>query len=363
VQNEPAAHAPGFLGRATAASKGEKSMRMLRATTTAALTIGLAIVAAGAASAEKITVGHTNGGSGFHTPSYIAMDKGFYKAEGLDAKFITLTGKALVTAGLSGSVDFVPIPSGGSQAALSGAEIRYVVGQSLKSQWLIAARPEIKKPEDLKGKTVGYGRAGSADYDEGAAVLHRFFKMDVGKDYKVISFQGEPERIAALVNGDIAAALISVPHAPRALNAGMKVLLRTGDYISRAGGTIWTRKAMVDEHPETVKKFIRAIAHAVMYFRDNEEGSLKTLRDHLGVQSDKDARIIWQQTHNTFGAEVPAHLFRDIFESRRKTMIAAKQWTPDKPLPDPEQFLTRALLESTLKGMKYVPTKLEAASN
>ena len=79
-----------------------------------------------------------------------------------------MTGEALVTAALSGSVDFVPIPSGGAQAALSGAEIRYVVGQSLKSQWLIATRPDITKPEDLKGKTIGYGRAGSADYDEGA---------------------------------------------------------------------------------------------------------------------------------------------------------------------------------------------------
>ena len=34
--------------------------------------------------------------------------------------------------------------------------------------------------------------------------------MEVGKDYKVISFQGEAERIAALVNGDIQGALISV---------------------------------------------------------------------------------------------------------------------------------------------------------
>src|SRR5262249_14774089 len=80
----------------------------------------------------KITVGKTTGGSGFHIPSYVAMDRGFYKEEGLDASFVTLTGKALVTAGISGNVDFIPIPSGGSQAALSGAPIRYVVGESLK---------------------------------------------------------------------------------------------------------------------------------------------------------------------------------------------------------------------------------------
>ena len=335
-------------------------MRMVRSTIALAVTLTVAGLSASAAMAQtKITVGKTNGGSGFHVPSYIAMDKGFFKDEGLDASFVTLQGRALVTAGLSGSVNFIPIPSGGSQAALSGAEIRYVVGQSLKSQWLIAARPDITMAEDLKGKTVGYGRAGSADYDEGAAVLLRAFKMEVGKDYKVISFQGEPERIAALVNGDIQAALISVPHAPRALGAGMKILLRTGDYIQRAGGTMWTMKSYVDAHPDTVKKFIRAMARGVMYYRDNKAGSLASLKEHLGVQSDKDAEIVWEQTHNTFGAEVPKEMFRDIFESRRETMIAAKQWAPDKPLPDPEQFLTRSLLESTLKEMKYIPTKLD----
>jgi len=334
-------------------------MRMLSQIALMALAVAGLFV--GEASAQtKITVGKTTGGSGFHTPSYIAMDRGFFKAEGLDASFVTLQGRALVTAGLSGTVDFIPIPSGGAQAALSGAELRYVVGQSLKSQWLIAARPDITKPEDLKGKTVGYGRVGSADYDEGAAVMLRAFKMDVGKDYKVISFQGEPERIAALVNGDIQAALISVPHAPRAINAGMKILLRTGDYIQRAGGTMWTMKSYVDAHPDTVKKFIRAMAKGVMFYRDNKAGSLPSLKEHLGVVTDKDAEVVWEQTHNTFGAELPKELFRDIFESRRQTMIAAKQWAPDKPLPDPEQFLTRALLDSTLKEMNYVPTKVDA---
>jgi ABC-type nitrate/sulfonate/bicarbonate transport system substrate-binding protein len=288
------------------------------------------------------------------------MDQGFYKAEGLDASFSTLPGRALVTAGLTGSIDFIPIPSGGSQAALSGAEIRYVVGESLKSHWLIVARPNITKPEDLRGKTLGYGRAGSADYDEGAAVMLRAFKMAVGKDYKVISFQGEGERVAAMINGDVDAVLISVPHAPRAIGAGMKVLIRTGDYIQRAGGSFWTRKEFVDKNPDTVKRFIRAIARGVMFYRDNKAGSLATLKEHLGVPNDADAGSVWDQTHNTFGAELPADKFRDIFESRREDMIAAKQWAPDKPLPDPEQFLTRALLESTLKEMNYVPTKLDA---
>ena len=133
----------------------------------------------------------------------------------------------------------------------------------------------------------------------------RAFKMEVGKDYKVISFQGEPERIAALINGDVDAVLISVPHAPRAISAGMKVLVRTGDYIQRAGGSIWTRKVYVDEHPDAVKKFIRAIAKGVMYLPRQQGGSIATLKEHLGVANDKDAEIVWEETHNTFGAELP----------------------------------------------------------
>jgi ABC-type nitrate/sulfonate/bicarbonate transport system substrate-binding protein len=317
-------------------------------------------IAVAGAETNTLRVGKVIAGNGFHIPSYVAMDQGFYKAEGLNAQFVVLQGRPLVTAALSGNVDVVPIPSGGAQAALSGAAITYIVGESLKSQWTIVVPPTINKVEDLKGKAVGYGRTGGADYDEGAAVLQRFFHMEVGKDYKVISFQSEPDRIAALINGDIQGALLSIPHAAKAAAAGMKVLLRTGDYIQRAGGTFWSKKEFVDSNPQTTKKFIRAVARAVMYFRDNKAGSIPTLRNHLGIDNDVEASLIWDELHDAFGAEIPPELFREILESRRETMIAARQWPPDKPLPDPEQFVARKLLESTLSEMGYVPTRLEA---
>ena len=338
-------------------------MRILRSLLIPAIALGVVVpltTGIGHAESNKIKIGKVVGGNGFHIPSYVAMDQGFYKAEGLDASFVVLQGRALIAAALSGNADCVPIPSGGSQAALRGADIRYIVGQSLKSQWTIVVPKSINKPEDLKGKVLGYGRQGGADYDEGEAVMRRFFKMNVGKDYKVISFQSDPSKLAALINGDIQGALLSAPNAAKAAAKGYKVLLRTGDYIPRAGGAFWCRKDFIDKNPETVKKFIRAIAKGVMYFRDNKEGSLKTLKNHLGIDDPEQAALIWEQLHNVFGAEIPKDLFRHIFESRRKTMIAKKLWPADKPLPDPEQWLMRKQLESTLKEMNYVPTNLAA---
>jgi NitT/TauT family transport system substrate-binding protein len=328
----------------------------------AAATVGFAVsFAVGAQAQTKVTIGKVIGGDGFHVPTYVALDEGFFKQEGLDVTFVELQASAQVAAVLSGNLDCAPIPSGGAQAALSGAKIMYIVGESLKSQWTITTRKDIDKPEQLKGKTLGYGRPGSADYDEAQAVLHRFFHMDSGKDYKVISFQGEPDRIAALLNDDIQGAALTIPHAVVAQQAGLKLLLRTGDYIPRAGGTIFCMKSFVDQHPETVKKIIRAIAKAVMYFRTNKAGSIKVLEHHIAsIKNDAQAAAIWDQLHDSYGAEVPPPLFREILESRRLTMIAARQWPADKPLPDPEQFIARSLLESTLKGMNYVPTSLAA---
>ena len=107
----------------------------------------------GAASAQtKITVGKITSGSGFHIPSYVAMDQGFYKAEGLDASFITLGGRALVTAGAYRQHRLHPDPVG---RRAGGAERRRdpLRGRRVaKSHWLIISRPDIAKPEDLAAR-------------------------------------------------------------------------------------------------------------------------------------------------------------------------------------------------------------------
>lgn len=106
------------------------------------LVVAIALIVPRSADAQqtKVTIGKVIGGDGFHLPSYVALDKGFFTAEGLDASLVELDPKTQVTAVLSSNLDCAPIPSGGAQAALSGAKITYIVGQSLKSQWTIVTQ-------------------------------------------------------------------------------------------------------------------------------------------------------------------------------------------------------------------------------
>jgi len=330
-------------------SPGFTSMR-IKAVTAAGLMAAMLLLQSAPVAAQgiKVSVGRTIGGSGFHIPSYVAMDKGLFKAEGFDAEFIGATGGVLVRAAIAREIEFVPIPGGGSEAMLKGAPLVFVAGESLISQWTLTTTPEIKRVEDLKGKTLGMGRPGSADYSEVVVTLGKFFKMQPGKDYKVISFTAETDRIPALINRSIQGAVLSFPHAARAEKEGMKILVRTGDYIPRLGGTFLTHKDMIREKRDMVKRFIRAMAKAADYIKNDKKGTLEVIEKYFEI---KDAGIvegIYKQVWDKFGAEIPPDLLRELFESRTTLELG---WPAGKPLPDIEQFVARDLLNEVFKEM------------
>lgn len=320
----------------------------------AALIVALLIQVSAANAQAKIRVGRTTGGSGFHIPSYVAMDKGLFKAEGLDADFIAATAGVLVRAAIAREIEFAPIPGGGSEAMLKGAPIVFIVGESLISQWTLTTTPEIKRVEDLKGKTLGLGRPGSADYSEIVVTLGKFFNMQPGKDYKVISFTGEPDRIAALIKGSIQGGVLSFPHAARAENEGMKILLRTGDHIPRLGGTFLTHKDFIKEKRDVAKRFIRAIVKAEDYIKANKKGTVEVIQKYFEINDPKVNESIYTQVYDKYSPEMPPDLIRDLFESRTTPELG---WPQGKPLPDLEQFVDRSVLNEVLKEMGRKPGK------
>ncbi len=301
-----------------------------------------------AAQAPKVRVGRTAGASGFHLPTYVAMDRGIFKAEGLDAEFISMTAGELVRGAIAKEVDFAPVPGAGAEAMLKGAPLVFVVGESLVSQWTLTTTAGVAKPEDLRGKTLGLGRPGSADYSEVVVTLGKFFKMEAGKDYKVIFFRGEPDRVAALLNGSVQGASLSFPHAARAEAEGMRVLVRTGDYMPRLGGTISTHRDNLRDRRDMVKRFIRTIVKAIDVIRTDKADTIAILRRHFNLDNPRIAESLYTQMHDKYGAQIPRDLFRELFESVATPQLG---WPEGKPLPDIEQFVAREPLSEVLKEM------------
>lgn len=301
----------------------------------------------------KIKVGRSSNGTIFELPVYVAMEQGFFKREGLDATLVPLTRKALITAGIAGAIDFSPASRGGAQAALKGAKLSFVVGQSSQAAWTISVSPFVVRGNDLKGKTIAFGRPNTPGFEEGQIALKRNFDFLPGRDFKLKSIPSPSARMTALENGDVHGAVLSVARAAKAGVTGFPNILPSGQGASVLNGAYWVRTPFLEKNRPTVAAFIRAITTSINYISLNPEGTADAIQKHLGVKKRAEANHYWWAVQNLYSPLLRKDLLATLFEERRDRMIRKGLWPKNKPAPDVERFVARKLLTKTLQELRF----------
>src|SRR5262249_35213695 len=83
------------------------------------------------------------------------------------------------------------------------------------------SRPEIKEPQQLRGKTIGINRFGGSN-DAAVLMAIKAWKMDP-KDITMLQTGGTAARMAALLGNKVSATVQSYPEIYQARNLGMIV--------------------------------------------------------------------------------------------------------------------------------------------
>jgi NitT/TauT family transport system substrate-binding protein len=97
---------------------------------------------------------------------WVAQDRGLFKKYGLDMQFILMPRNPLAVAALvAGEIDVAMIGPGHLfNAGVSGADLIGIANFHQKLDFRLNARPEIKKPEDLRGKRIAISGPGSTSH-------------------------------------------------------------------------------------------------------------------------------------------------------------------------------------------------------
>src|SRR4030095_11957440 len=127
--------------------------------------LGVARVGTAAAqSATPVKVGHVVlGDLGVNVPTLVALEKGFFKQNGVDAEMITFkSGPDLLKGVMSGGAD-IGITGGTDPLVFRdrGSTIRIVATVTDKNHFTLTALPNVKKLEDLKGGSIGVTAVGA----------------------------------------------------------------------------------------------------------------------------------------------------------------------------------------------------------
>ena len=221
----------------------------------------------------------------------ISRENGYYQQEGLDVEIIVME-STLANAGvIAGDLDFSTIPVAGTIAALRGAPLVNVFASYDRPQHAIVAKPEIRRPEDLKGRSVAILRIKSLDDLLLRAVLEQK-GLRVPQDVTVLGVGAPPTRHAALVSGRVDAAVMAPPFNFTAEKDGFRqiVFFKDHDLVLISGGAV-VRKRILESDRQMVKKFLRAVMKAMIYMREDRSGSIRLMAKIMRVDENLATRM------------------------------------------------------------------------
>src|SRR5947199_8982264 len=161
--------------------------------------------------AEPIKLGYA-ALSGAQVAAWIAKEGGYLSKYGIEAELIYIPAIAATQALIAGEIQLAQVTKiSTSGAILAGADVRIVASSLNRIVGSIYARPEIKSPEDLKGKKIGISRFGALSETAVGIFLERF-GLKRGTDVAIIPLGGLPEMVTAMEKGSIEAGFLPAHH-------------------------------------------------------------------------------------------------------------------------------------------------------
>lgn len=231
--------------------------------------------------------------SGGFTHMYAAVDARLFDKYGLKVEFVYIQGSAIgLTALTANEIQFLYCAGDATIPGLaSGLDAKLVGSPLVGMPYLLLARKEIKRVEDLKGKSMGYSRPGQVDHRLARAVLKKFNLSESEVALRPIG-GSQPERYRAMQQDIVQAIPVPPPMDARGKKDGFNVIYNLNDLgLPFIYSSLHTNSKTLANQRETVQRFVAAMAEAIHFVEKNPDkarGSLSKvlkLTDQDSLQS------------------------------------------------------------------------------
>jgi NitT/TauT family transport system substrate-binding protein len=230
------------------------------------VTIGLAAMflspsSSDAQEPEKLVIGHSNLRNDI-AALWVPKELGLFRKHGVEATVVLITGGARMTqAMLSGSS---PMAFTGATPVVSavggGGDSVLILGINNKLTYDIWARAEIKKPEELKGKTIGISGFGSSSHVASFLMLQHF-NLDEKRDrITFVTIGDEPTRAQAVLAGRVDATLMDASISGQIKGRGPTYLGNLEQLgVPFVNNALVTTRSFLKERPKTAEAVVKVI--------------------------------------------------------------------------------------------------------
>ncbi len=233
---------------------------------------------------------------------YSGLDYGIFEKYGLKCEHVYIRGQSPALAALANDqVQFNYGAADGSLPGLAaGVDAKFVASPLVKLPYVMVARKEIRRPEDLKGKSIGVTRPGDLSARLSRQVVRKF---GLTTDEVTIHPIGgsQTERYQAMVGNVVQAILVTPPLDIRAKSDGFNIIYRLIDLeIPFIYSSLITNYKMLRERPEIVQRMVAALAETVYFVEKNPDKAKAAIAKAMRV---KDEEAL-QSSYNVYAKEI-----------------------------------------------------------
>ena len=337
----------------------------------AAISLALALLTAPALAADRVTVGTVGNSSdaGF----FVAMDQGYFAAEGLDVALTPFDGAQRMMAPLGqGDLDV-----GGGTATASlynsasrGIGIRIVADRSRMETGYMFQTLMVRKALIDSGRFKGYADLKGLKFalvapggSPGSALNEAAKKGGVPYDSIEKVFLPFPAQVSAYVNSAIDASLMIEPFATYLVDQGVAVRFASSEdfYPGNQIGMVFFSEKFIRERRAVGERFLRAYVRALRDYNDaivdgrftagpRGEAIVKILARNLNMKE--------EQIRASYVPAISPDGRPNLDSLRKDLQFFIAQGDVSDPKVDLDKILDLSLVESVVKALgPYQPKK------
>jgi NitT/TauT family transport system substrate-binding protein len=284
---------------------------------------------------EKLVVGWS-AIAGAQAVPWVTKEAGLFEKYGLEVTLIYLDGGSKATQALmSGDVPIAQI--GGSSpiaARLRGGDVSIIAGIVNVLAYSLIVSPDVKRPEELKGKKLAVSRFGS-NSDYATRKILTKWKLRPDQDVAIMQIPGgQPTRLAALQNGQVAGLVAQPPVTNLARKLRLNILAEPEDFGSAYPNTpVAALGSFLRERKEGARKFMRALVEGVYVYKTQKDFSKRIIAKYMRIN---DPEVI-DDSYQFFSRLVPNKPYPPL-DGIKEALLELGERDPKARSARPEDF-------------------------
>ncbi|GEM_PF-128962 len=266
---------------------------------------------------------------------YVARDYGLFAKYGLNVQMSGFTSgsKEALAALQSGGLDFMYCAAASTIPGMaSGVDATLIAAPLVGLPYVMVARKDIHSIQDLKGKKIGINLAGDIDDQLSHLVMKAANLPPDSAQY--VPAGGQTQRYQAVLSGIIDAVNVTPPLDVQAKNDGLNLIYELKNLnIPFIYSAVHTSPKLIKEHPETVQRFVAAMAEAVWFIDGHKDATEQSIAKQLNIPdkaSLDSAYNAYAEDYVNRSVDVPLKAVQDSIEYYRAQGTDIKRGKADQ---------------------------------